>query len=514
VNRLRQARTSRSASSRDGRTAAPERPAQGVALPAPSAPGQSGFGTGTAAPVQRRLLRFVNGGWREIEPGTAGTYLKPNDPKDGEYFNDLTGKRGMGLGDVREGLLDRMMHTGGLQDLSYRDESLVQSWESVFPRLRKAFGKKINVKKDDQMDKVGTLYLTEEGREGMEERGIAACGDLVLFWQTAGFVRQLMVANGQWDYLLGKEAWLKDGYHVQIDINYYYNRQIPSGGLGLHKDTGGDNIFVNLVFDNTSPTPGTEWTQDREIIDDPEDFKRQVMQDRVPGEMLEEIDKAKGLLHQHDVPGKEEILGGVLPKYGYVSWVDELIWHATPNFKNRSVYAPGDPRCGMLKELIGLNLTNEDYSNDDMDAPQLLDALVALSERPGSVLKSKIKDIAKMRLEFSLWQVWAWLQGHLDDHERQVLVKEIDGMMEARDTKYYSGRIGTELDRDEGQSLRLVRPTGVSKRRRSNSDLKTQKEISEALDESGERPRSFIRTWVRVMPGSPPNNAKPRSKRR
>ena len=60
----------------------------------------------------------------------------------------------------------------------------------------------------------------------------------------------------------------------------------------------------------------------------------------MPPEMVAEINQAKGAMggDQAKLGGKETIEGGILPVLGYVSWVDELIWHSTPSLKNRPYY--------------------------------------------------------------------------------------------------------------------------------------------------------------------------------
>jgi len=52
-----------------------------------------------------------------VQVGSAGAYKKPAKPKAGDYFNDVSGKTGKDVKEVRTGLADLLLVTGSLSKL-------------------------------------------------------------------------------------------------------------------------------------------------------------------------------------------------------------------------------------------------------------------------------------------------------------------------------------------------------------------------------------------------------------
>jgi hypothetical protein len=76
------------------------------------------------------------------------------------------------------------------------------------------------------------------------------------------FLEKFMGANRQWDYLEGQKWYIEADYVIAIDVNYYPDRSGFKAYPEFHKDTGGNNIFVNLIFDNKNDIEATEWFAD------------------------------------------------------------------------------------------------------------------------------------------------------------------------------------------------------------------------------------------------------------
>ncbi|MFD1044968.1 hypothetical protein ACFQ1S_04830 [Kibdelosporangium lantanae] len=152
----------------------------------------------------------------------------------------------------------------------------------------------------------------------------------------AKFVDEFIDRNGQWAYIR-QQPWYESGeYVIAVDVNYYPNRAgIFKYYPIFHKDTGGNNIFVNLVFDNDSVIEATEWYTDLAL---PSDKRAAWQKALLPETHLTALERARKALADKakaaakDKDAKPEVVkGGVTDTvYTYVSWVDDLVWHATP----------------------------------------------------------------------------------------------------------------------------------------------------------------------------------------
>ena len=111
------------------------------------------------------------------------------------------------------------------------------------------------------------------------------------------FLLDFMGANGQMDFI-DDQPWFQDGTGaVEIDVNFYPKRPLVAGGLGLHKDTANENLFVNLIFNNTTDTPATEWTEDTEL---PDDVRLATLMKLLPPELARQLMEAKQIIDRSD----------------------------------------------------------------------------------------------------------------------------------------------------------------------------------------------------------------------
>ncbi|NEO86043.1 MAG: DUF4157 domain-containing protein, partial [Spirulina sp. SIO3F2] len=104
------------------------------------------------------------------------------------------------------------------------------------------------------------------------------------------FLHNFMEGNGQLKYITDS-SWYQNGTaQVEVDVNFYADRPYEETGLGVHKDTGGSNLFVNLIFANESEVPATEWTFAGEK---PSEEKQKRIAELMHPNVWEEIEQAR-----------------------------------------------------------------------------------------------------------------------------------------------------------------------------------------------------------------------------
>jgi Domain of unknown function (DUF4157) len=460
--------------------------------------------------IQRTIWRFDGRRWRTAELGTKGRFKKPDDGAKGEYFNDVNNQRGKNINDVRAGLSDVMMITGSLTDKKMDLPWPKQLWKDLL---------KIELPVGGDIIVLGTVTL-EFGQP------------IKFFPLTAKYYRPLqdvwflllsdfMRKNGQLPYIERQRWFTEREAKIEIDINFYPERG-SNAELSFHKDTAGDNLFVNLIFNNDKEMLATEWIED---LLDPLKIKRLEMEKLLPPGMIAEIKAAREamLAGHHAIEGAGTIRGGIAGSAAFVSWVDELAWHATPSAKRRR-FVKTKPT------MYDLLLDPWDYWAGNKVA--IHGALLYLSKLPETWIggaewrKYRKENFEGFSTDFvddymetvvpqnsvtddGTEATWTGAKGSNYDRHIEDVKKNALKLQRAP----ISLQIGQELAPDPGGigTLEFNKRTGIrskskgDKRRtqRANSVIvrgrNTEVKFADLLRAAANYPkRSFLRTWVRI----------------
>jgi hypothetical protein len=347
-----------------------------------------------------------------------------------------------------------------------------------------------------------------------------------LVTQVVDFLEVFMNANGQWAYIKDQPWYKSRDYVIGIDVNFYPNRAQNSYKLApqFHKDTGGNNIFVNLIFDNQHPIEATEWFVD---VEDPGGSRAAWQEKLLPTTHREQLASLRHYLKDKRARQQSELRveGGVLEgKQICVSWVDDLVWHATPSLNERIVYTTDIAKAdhgvanGLATYLADWTAKNrplddrEDYKYLSYKSStghyiHLVELVGSIADDPQTKLVSWLKGEEKLPQDIDCdVAIKAWMSLYTDakTFEHDVTLR---GRTQWRMTGFVAEAIAYDQrlkdDPAVGQSPHIIEPTvGISKLRRTNSagseDLKQRlKEVAEA---NANVPRRFIRTWVRILP--------------
>jgi hypothetical protein len=293
-----------------------------------------------------------------------------------------------------------------------------------------------------------------------------------------------MRLNGQLNYI-GRQEWFrKQEADVMIEVNFYKNRGYGTR-LGFHKDTEGDNLFVNLLFNNQNAIPATEWIEDLA----PTPAKLAEMRKLMPDSLRKGIARSRTKVSsgKYKLAEQGTIRGGIAPTAAFVSWTDELVWHATPSVESR-----------LVRKILAAALVDH--------ATLLHD--VALT----SALKA-LKGIAGTQIEkdFNVWKrrnPTASDDAFYTDYIGRDLGGTQKKKIHAQDIKAHFGTPAlfayehndpeTGIDTDDplfgAPTARSQTGTGldIGKARRNSIT-----QIDPTTLDMG--PRSFLRTWVRVV---------------
>ncbi len=411
--------------------------------------------------------------------GTAGSFPKPDNGKQGEYFNDVNGKRGATADEVRAGLSDLMMITGSLHDAKINLAWPVKLWQDLVD----------NAYKPPNITILGKVTLAHRKLPQLvsaEDRFNQLLSNL---WTQ--FLGPFMRSNGQLPYI-ERQSWYKKGRAVvDVDINFYLDRGYGAA-LSFHKDTAGDNLFVNLIFNNQAPTPATEWIED---LATPLRTKREEMRRLMPGGMRRAVREARGGMRdqEHAPKGVRTIRGGIAPVAAYVSWVDELVWHATPSIGGRGAVH------GFMDYLL---LRPEEYWGDHK--LNVHRALRFLATFPDTLI-GEMNEERKRKLQ------WGFETKFVDSYMNSVVkangeqgvnygrhMKDVQAHLAALQSAPISLSVGQELasDPDGVGTAEFNQRTRIHRRTKRANSVGDLKALQTAHQDNSRR--SFLRTWVRV----------------
>ncbi|MFL6127383.1 hypothetical protein [Actinophytocola sp.] len=395
---------------------------------------------------------------------------------------------------MQTGSVDKLLGTSG------------NTWPTLAQKLKKIF---LPLQKKDSdpskyIAELCTIYYTPQ--EGRETRYLIDDPEIIDekdIKETADFVEKFMEANGQLAYIQ-KQDWFKSGdYRVGIDVNYYPDRSGYQESPIFHKDSGGNNIFVNLIFDNQKPIEATEWYPDAA---QPSSARAELQSELLPADYLTDLQRARAA-----ITDDQPVRGGPSEYVNtYVSWVDDLVWHATPAAVPRIEYSAAAAKTGYRDLNRAARNTDDDFEYDSTQFNRKMyggEILGTIAETKGTSLHSWLqeKNLTAQDLDTGLaLEAWQALYGSNAKNGRQNFLADAK-LREDAGKKAGGWRItgssseATAHDDRLGKDDYSIRetPIGLSSRRRVNS--LNGAEMAKIREANKDDERSFLRTWVRVL---------------
>lgn len=379
---------------------------------------------------------------------------------------------------------------------------------------------------EDVVHTLGTVYyafkqdrlLVPEHHDGNEK----------LVGEVVDFLEAFMTANGQWPYLNDQPWYTSRGHVIGIDINFYPDRAQQSYKVTpqFHKDTGGNNIFVNLVFDNANPIEATEWFVD---VEEPGGLRAQWQERLLPAEHRRELADLRAYLRDHrgEQQSLLEVQGGVLEgRHICVSWVDDLVWHATPTVNKRyeyhaatamADYAATNKAATILATTVQpTRPLNYFYDHATLTYPtadgkftvHLVELIGSIADDQETTLTQWLKSQGKRQQDIDAdTAVNAWhalYAGNKATFEKDVTLRDRASWRltaGAAEAIAYDERLTKDPAYRESPNM-TEPPVGLSKLRRANSagSEEFKKRLADVAAANATVPRRFIRTWVRILP--------------
>lgn len=393
-----------------------------------------------------------------------------------------------------------LIQTGELAEF----DVYVARWSSLAGELRRAYPG--DVWKDSVAElctvyyKHGKKPFTHTKPHGTSTEQIPVLTD---------FLHGFMEQNGQWPYIKSQNWYTSGEYVIAVDINFYPDRSGHKGTPAFHKDSGGNNIFVNLIFDNQDTIEATEWVAD---LTEPSVRRAEWQAKLLPPEHLKELAAARQSLTSEykDM----EVSGGVTEgRYVYLSWVDDLIWHATPSRFRRVALTEAvaidmyDALGRRILEPVQHNDKRFHFEHTVDSVPTWIGALAVL----GSIaecestalyqwLKTEKKGGTQDLTDTTGPEAWRALYAGAtgrDTYVADVHKRAAQGTW--RVTATSAEAIAKDTTLPGSESIQET-PVGLSGRPRANSDPSEEFLRVNALN--ADTPRRFIRTWVRILPAT------------
>jgi Domain of unknown function (DUF4157) len=303
-------------------------------------------------------------------------------------------------------------------------------------------------------------------------------------------IRGTLKASAQLDYLNDNFAAIDATHTIIIDVDWYLQR--TQADVGFHKDSRGTTLFVNLTYNNDKTMQGAATKLDRE--------GQPALEEKFPEKVRKDLEERRqsyqGITLDDQVGDlKEKEVG----EYARLSFSDPSVWHSTPLLGHRveKLPPPKDERTlatyltrvGLPRHLyLGIAKFYETGTEEDCQSVYRYfvkngrETVKNKSELIQRLIDEQItnEEIDGFQNIFPKPEVfWAELQKAkvMDPYNRHGISEEIEPVN--KDTL-------TEDVKNRSRRLSL--------------DLNANPTLQNNLDEEAKRPRTFIRTWVRLVP--------------
>jgi len=421
-----------------------------------------------------------SGDWVLEKLGTPGSHKLPARPNEGNfYFNTVTGKQGPALKDVEAGLADLMIVKGTLRDL----KGDVQWPENLWRMLHR-------LTEDESVNNLGTIRLKVGEAQSFKGKPVW----LKPIWND--LLQPFMQRNGQLPYIYGQPWYISGRMVVDISVNFYNNRTGSDRTFEFHKDTAGDNLFVNLIFNNKQPILATEWVVDTRTMKAAK--KQQMRLFTGSDELMDAINNTRTSIGAGQLrpKGLTKIEGGVeTGEAGFVSWVDELIWHSTPFAGSREDHVRTQNNLALLRDPAKYRVLDDDTYWWIREALKSLrrvagTAIKALGKAGPGSWEDQINSYIDAIVENNGSPKHPGWDRHLADinaNWRLIMPGVSRGEEQAADPS--------------NTNVSIERFTDIGKLRRRNSIIAGNggAGASSLIDAAvTTEPRSFVRTWVQI----------------
>jgi len=288
-------------------------------------------------------------------------------------------------------------------------------------------------------------------------------------------VNQTLFSAGQFQWIAAHWDSLSATHDVFIDVDFYPDRMASASGL--HKDSVGETLFVNLTYDNAEAIQGAEYLADNTS--------------QVQAGMPQAADELVLGARAHNAQAPDIIETQDLPARARTSFIDPAMWHSTPVYGRR----PPEPtyRDDEVKTIAAIYQDIESNLEETLRGParDAVDKLV--NTMPLNDTYPTVED--------------AWNYAHtLDETQKQAAIAELKQTIATKTVT------GGELK----QGIRNVTPYRATrhntpqgaavytpldhKQRRKSMELQQHPERNEALRAQASQPRTFIRTWIILKP--------------
>lgn len=296
-------------------------------------------------------------------------------------------------------------------------------------------------------------------------------------------VRGTLSDAGQLKYLQTNSEEIGKTHEVIVDVDWY--RERTQSDVGFHKDSRGTTLFVNLTYDNDQRMQGATTKPDYEGQPD--------LEKELPKVVTDDLEDRRNSYPKDRAKELDERSVG---RYARVSFSDPSVWHSTP--------------------LLGHRIEKSKPPTD-------LQTLEAYLPRAGYEVYC-YRGILKYYEHYDLQQVYDYFKAKKNS-KNEVAINKQNLESELRllgyteeDLKGYQGAfptiegfwavltIGTDRYNKHGISDKItprnkdtLNSEVEKSKRRLSRKLDTKAGFQQELDEEAKRPRTFIRTWVRLI---------------
>lgn len=303
-------------------------------------------------------------------------------------------------------------------------------------------------------------------------------------------VHSTLQAAGQLAYLDKNSEEIGKTHEVIVDVDWY--RERTQSDVGFHKDSRGTTLFVNLTYDNALKMQGASTKPDLE--------GQAKLEEGLPDEVQKDL-KARRLGYAQKGLASGDIKEEEVDPYARISFSDPSVWHSTPLLGHRIEHeAPPTDDVETVEKYLGraghaphFYRGIVEYYKVNYEPQRIFDFF---RDKKGSKAQVTVESWDVLAPELSkLGYAFRELYGWRDRYPSPLSFwKALPGTGSI--DKYNKHGISDKIAPQNGPELTEA---VKAKRRPLSVKLNESPLLQNGLNEEAKRPRTFIRTWVRLI---------------
>ena len=300
-------------------------------------------------------------------------------------------------------------------------------------------------------------------------------------------IKATLSAANQLAYIQENFQSISPTHHIIVDVDWY--RERGQSDVGFHKDSRGTTLFVNLTYDNAEKMQSAATKPDLE--------GQNVLEQGFPDEIKTDLAKRRD---KYKEQGKQsgDLTESELDPYSRLSFSDPSVWHSTPRLDHRVEKMSPPQDVNTLEEYLKKAGQPEYLYRGIRKFYSKMNSEIVFKFFRDQKNKKKPTTLGEKSLTKTLLKL-GYSKGEVRGYQKDYTPEEFWNALNVDhkvSDKYNQHGIS---DKIVPLNVDNLNETVKKSKRPLSTRIEKEEGLKARLAEEAKRPRTFIRTWVRLV---------------